>query len=254
MDGKDYLYDLLVHDLRGPLSVVSATAAGLLNKMDRYGILTEPQKNCLQRIQRNTKRAQAILNEILDVGRSEEGVFKEESFTMDSVVRESLLNVMESRDELPTEKLQAAKNSDTLDALLEDLGISIEITGRYEKLPFLHDRRKVQLIIENLLSNAFKYRRKEVQVHVYGEGDVIVTVSDDGAGIPKNELDSVYKRFMQCSNADKPDIQGVGLGLFCVRSLLETMGGEITLTSTEGSGTSFSVKIPPLVKGRGGMR
>ena len=72
MDDKGYLYDLLVHDLRSPLSVVSATTAGLLDKIDRYGSLTEQQKSCLHRIQRNTKRAQLILNEILDIGRSEE--------------------------------------------------------------------------------------------------------------------------------------------------------------------------------------
>jgi signal transduction histidine kinase len=254
MDAKGYLYDLLVHDLRGPLSVVSATASSLLNKMERYGTLTEPQKNCLQRIQRNAKRAQLILNEIVDVGRSEEHVFKEDLFGLDSVVRESLINVLELRDESTTERLQKTENKDDLDTLLGEQGISVEITGKYEKLPFLHDRRKIQLIIENLVSNALKYRRKEMKVSISGEGDLTITVSDDGAGIPKNEQDSIYKRFMQCSNAELPDIQGVGLGLFCVKSLVETMGGAIALTSTEGSGTSFVIKIPPLRKGKGGAR
>jgi two-component system, OmpR family, sensor histidine kinase VicK len=254
MEDKGYLYDLLVHDLRGPLSVVSATTNSLLNKMDRYGLLTEQQKTCLQRIQRNTKRAQIILNEILDVGRSEEHVFKEDGIDLSSVVRECLASVIETRDESLTERLVKAESQDAFAALLDELGVTVEISGKYEKVPFTHDRRKVLLIIENLVSNAFKYRRERMKVSISGETDLTIMVSDDGAGIPKNEQDSVYKRFMQCSNASGQDVQGLGLGLFCVKSLVETMGGAITLTSIEGRGTSFVVRIPPLVQGKGGGR
>ncbi len=252
MDDKDYLYDLLVHDLRGPLSVVFATVNSLLNKTDRYGALNDTQRSCLQRIQRNTKKAQVILNEIVDVGRSEEHVFREDLFDMESVVKESIINVVEFRDELEAERLRKTENKGAFDAVLRELGISVEMTGRYGKTPFRHDRRKVQLIIENLVSNALKYRRKTMEVRISGEEDVTIAVSDDGAGIPKSEQDSVYGRFMQCSNASGPDVKGVGLGLFCVKSLVETMGGAITLTSVEGRGTSFVVRIPPLVRGKGG--
>ena len=107
------------------------------------------------------------------------------------------------------------------------------------KSPFFHDRRKIQLIIENLVSNALKYRRKRMSVSVSGEQDVTITVSDDGAGIPKKELETVYGRFMQCSNAEQCDVQGLGLGLFCVKSLVETMDGAIALTSAEGKRNQF---------------
>jgi signal transduction histidine kinase len=254
MDDKDYLYDLLVHDLRGPLSVVSATTNSLLNKTDRYGALTETQRSCLQRIMRNTKKAQVILNEILDVGRSEEKVFKEDLFDVESVVKESIINGIESRDESGAERLQKAGTKEAFNAALDEMGIFVEMTGRYEKTPFHHDRRKIQLIIENLVSNALKYRRKKMTVRISGEADMTVAVSDDGTGIPESEQSSVYGRFTQCSNAGVPDVKGLGLGLFCVKSLIETMGGAIALTSVEGSGTSFVVRIPPLVKGKGGGR
>ena len=65
MNQKDFLYDLLVHDLTGPLSVVATTADGLLSRMDRYGTLSEPQKSCLERIVRNTRKVQLIVKEIL---------------------------------------------------------------------------------------------------------------------------------------------------------------------------------------------
>jgi signal transduction histidine kinase len=246
MDDKDYLYDLLVHDLRGPLSVVAVTTSSLLNKAERYGALTDQQKHSLERILRNTKRAQAILNEVLDVGRSQEKIFKAEPFTFFPVLKESLLNVMELVDESSMERLQKAKDEETLKNMASELGVSIEISGPYRKTPFVHDRRKVQLIIENLMSNAMKYRKKSMKVSVSGERDAIITVSDDGAGIPKNEQDVIYGRFAQCSNADQPDMRGLGLGLFCVKALVQAMAGGITLTSIEGSGTNFVVTIPRL--------
>lgn len=247
MDEKNYLYDLLVHDLRSPLSVVSATTAGLLEKMDRYGSLTEQQKTCLHRIQRNAKKAQSILNEILDVGRSEEHLFKKDTFLFEEVLKDSFLNVIESFDETQAEKLQKAGSKEEFTALLNGFGVFLEISGKYEKAPFFHDRRKIQLILDNLVSNALKYRRKKMVVSVSGDQDVTITVTDDGAGIPKKEQDTVYGRFSQCSNVAQSNVQGLGLGLFCVKSLVETMDGVIALTSTEGSGTSFVVKIPPLV-------
>ena len=98
MGPKEYLYDLFVHDLTGPLSVAAATAKGLLSGMETYGPLTEQQKRCLKRIERNTKRAQLILKEILDVGRSEEHLFHTNEFSLQELVKDALLNVMETMD------------------------------------------------------------------------------------------------------------------------------------------------------------
>jgi signal transduction histidine kinase len=246
MDDKDYLYDLLVHDLRGPLSVVATTANSLLSKADRYGALTEAQQVCLQRISRNAKRAQILLNEILDVGRSEAQVFHEEHFYLEGVVRESLINALEVFDEGATERLRKAESGEVLRGVLEQQGISVEITGKYVSAPFFHDRRKIQLIVENLVSNALKYRRKRMNVSISGEGEAVILVSDDGAGIPKKEQELVYGRFMQLGNAGLAEVKGLGLGLFCVKALVKTMGGEILLASQEGCGTSFTVRIPPL--------
>ena len=97
LDQKGYLYDLLVHDLRGPLSVIATTANGLLCKADRYGPVTESQEHCLKRIARNTRRAQLVLEEILDVARSEEHLFQAEPILFESVVKQSLANALERR-------------------------------------------------------------------------------------------------------------------------------------------------------------
>ena len=244
MDQKGYLYDLMVHDLRGPLSVVATTANSLLCRADRYGSLTESQVNCLRRIARNTKRAQFVLEEILDVARSEEHIFQTEHFLFEAVVKESVANALEVTDTRASERLQSSDDWEMVHQILEEAGITVEISGRYSKAPFFHDRRKVALIVENLVSNALKYRSKRVKVAISGEQDVTIVVSDDGTGIPEGEQGAVYGRFIQLSNAQGTLVRGLGLGLYCVKMLVETMGGQIGLMSKVGLGTTFTVQIP----------
>lgn len=245
MDQKDYLYDLLVHDLKNPLSVITATTKGLLAKSDRYGPLSATQEEALRRIARNTKKAQALLSEILDLARSEERLFCKDNFYFYETIKESIINVMEYTDAETSEKLQQIKEPAAEKKVLDQAGITVEISGKYEKKPFYHDKRKIQLILENLISNAMKYRKKNMKITIQGEQNVTVLVTDDGSGIPLDEQDSVFGRFVQLSNATCTPIQGLGLGLYCVKALLDTMGGDISLVSKAGS-TTFTANIPPL--------
>lgn len=245
MDHKGYLYDLLVHDLKGPLSVVATTASSMMSRTAQYGPLTSPQEQCLKRIMRNTKRAQLLLEEILAVARSEDRVFRTEHFLFEGVVNESLADAMEALDADVTDKLRKAGDRETVRRVLEEAGVSVEISGKYGSAPFFHDRKKIELIVENLVSNALKYRTKRIRVCVSGEGEASICVSDDGAGIPENEQCNLYGRFVQLSNSDIPTVGGSGLGLYCVKALVDSMGGGIECTSQAGGGTSFTVHIPP---------
>ena len=85
-----------------------------------------------------------------------------------------------------------------------------------------------------------------MEVCIGGERDLLIIVSDDGCGIPKNEQEVMYKRFVQLKHDELRQAQGFGLGLFCVKALVESMGGEIAVTSEEECGTTFSVRISPL--------
>jgi len=245
MGHKDYLYDLLVHDLTGPLSVVATTARSLLRR-EAYGSLTEQQKRSLERIERNAKKAQVILREILDVSRSEEHLFQKSEFYLQGLVKDALVSVMETMDAGVAERLEKLESLEAARGVFEEQGISVKVTGKYAGSPFFHDRRKVQLILENLMSNALKYRRKRMGVSISGETDLVILVSDDGCGIPEHEQEVMYKRFMQLKHDELRQAQGLGLGLFCVKALVETMGGEIAVTSGEKCGTTFTVHISPL--------
>jgi two-component system phosphate regulon sensor histidine kinase PhoR len=85
-----------------------------------------------------------------------------------------------------------------------------------------------------------------MKITISGEEDAMIVVSDDGSGIPEEEQGAVYGRFIQLSNADGELVRGLGLGLglYCVKMLVETMGGQIGLTSKTGCGTTFAVQIP----------
>ncbi len=245
-DEKRSLIDLLIHDLVGPLSVASTTASGLLHKADRYGPLTDRQKSALERILRNSRKAQTLIREMLEISRSEEGVFQKEHFPIGEVLRESFLDALEVISPEAAEKVCHVKDQGEFLCLLENHEIFTQISGSYCRSPFCHDRRKIQQIFRNLINNALKYRRRRVNLCVTGDRDLIVSVEDDGMGIPPGDQQMIFRRFVRLKEPGGIDTPGFGLGLAGVKALVDAMKGEITLVSHEGSGTCFTVRIPPL--------
>ena len=245
MDEKTLLFDLLIHDLTGPLSIVSTSAANLLHKAERYGPLTDPQKGVLERILRNANKTQTLLQEMIEILRSEEGLFRREFFSVEMALQESFLDVLELSAPTVVEALRQAGSMNEFRQILEPHGILIEMTGKYCKSSFCHDQKKVQQILRNLFSNALKYRRKHMGLSISGETDLLIGVEDDGMGVPLSDQEAIFKRFIRLNDSKSPNVAGLGLGLTGVKALLEAMGGEISLVSREGVGTRFTVRIPP---------
>jgi len=245
MNSKKDLVDLLIHDLNGPLAVVSTSASGLLNKTDRYGPLTENQRRVVDRIFRNSRKAQALIKDMIEIYRAEENLFQSDLFAVSDPVRESLLEALETVAPHVVENL-CLENQKDVEALFESEGISIQIQGKYCKSPFCHDRKKLQQILRNLISNGLKYRRERISIVVTGDEDLFISVEDDGSGIAPEQQEIVFKRFVRLEDGDHRELQGVGLGLWGVKLLVETMGGEIRLESCQEAGTRFTIRIPPL--------
>jgi signal transduction histidine kinase len=243
---KERLFDLLIHDLTGPLSIVSTSANNLLRKVDRYGPLTDSQVLLLERILRNVHKAQNLIQEMIEILRSEGGFFQREYFSIERTFRESLLDVLEMVAPEAVERLPQVENHEAFQHGLKEHGIFVEITGKYCKAPFCHDQKKIQQILRNLISNAMKYRRERMRVQISGEVDLIVLVEDDGMGIPLDEQEVIFGRFVRLNDKKRAYVPGLGLGLTGVKTLVEAMGGEITLESREGMGTKFMIRIPPI--------
>jgi two-component system, OmpR family, sensor kinase len=246
VDVKWRLFDLFIHDLIGPLSIVSASTDNLLNKVDRYGPLTDHQKRLLDRVSRNIHRAKNLTQEMIEILRSEEGLFEREYFSIEKTVAESLLDVLDMSIPDAFGRLSQAENQEAFQRDLKDYGIFVEIIGKYGKSPFCHDQQKIQQILRNLMSNAMKYRRQRMEVRISGEADLLVSVEDDGIGIPLEDQGVIFERFVRLNNEKRADLPGLGLGLTGVKALVETMGGEITLESRRGVGTRFMVRIAPI--------
>lgn len=243
---KERLFDLLIHDLTSPLSIVSTTADNLLQKSERYGALTDQQKKMIDRISRNAHKAQKILQEMIEILHSEEGIFHKDIFSIEDTLKESLLDALEITLPHAVEKLFQSKSYEEFRGLLHTHRIFIEMTGRYCTSPFCHDQNKIRQVLRNLMSNALKYRRERMEVAISGEMDLLVSVEDDGIGIPAERQEAIFKRFVRLNDKKSAHVQGLGLGLTGVKTLVEAMGGDIMLESEEGIGTRFVVRIPPI--------
>ncbi|SCD69201.1 Signal transduction histidine kinase [Streptomyces sp. SolWspMP-5a-2] len=127
------------------------------------------------------------------------------------------------------------------------------VTPRLDRPPALvTDETLLIRVLRNLLSNALKFtRRGEVRLEVTAEPrrdppGVLFTVTDTGVGIPAADLDRVFEAFYQVRGEHQNGRPGTGLGLPYARTLTELLGGSLTLTSTEGSGTRVRVRLPDL--------
>ena len=128
----------------------------------------------------------------------------------------------------------------------EDAGVRLTRTHP-DALEVLADGIRVRQVLDNLIGNAILYARPDGHVDVtLGESDggVVITVADDGEGIDADDVDEVFDRFYRGQNARRRHIGGTGLGLSIVRTIVESHGGDVSLASTAGVGTTVRVVLP----------
>lgn len=129
--------------------------------------------------------------------------------------------------------------------------IKIAMLELPDALQVVGDRRQLVSAIGNLVENAVKYSESgsSVEVSARPDGDSVeFAVTDFGVGIPARDLDRVFERFYRVDRARSRDTGGTGLGLAIVRHVANNHGGEVSVTSIEGEGSTFSLKIPKVVR------
>ena len=128
--------------------------------------------------------------------------------------------------------------------------IKVAMIDLTQPLKVVGDRRQLASAIGNLVENAVKYSEADSSVEVSARADgewVEFTVRDFGLGIPSRDLDRVFERFYRVDRARSRDTGGTGLGLAIVRHVANNHGGEVSVTSIEGEGSTFAFKIPKFV-------
>ena len=225
---KEEFLALTTHDLRSPLTVIS----GVINffTSGRLGELSPEQRNMVAMMERNTHSLIELVNDLLDASKLESGTMR---LDLSSVDLRLLL------DEL----------RDTMGPLTREKEITL--AGRVpEDLPPLRaDRVKLRRVLVNLISNALKFTprggRVEVSAARDGAGGMArVSVSDTGVGIAPEDTRKLFDKYEQARSRATRSEKGTGLGLYITRQLVELHGGEISVRSEPGKGSTFTFTIP----------
>ena len=212
------------HELRTPLTLI----ADPVNYIIHDDNLNSQQRSMLQIVQRNVLVLIQLVSEILDFRKVQNGKME---------LRLSDFNLAESMKQWI--KLFSAS------AQKKHIAISMDAP---DAVMLRADQDKIERICYNLLSNALKYTSEGGEITLTAKeenGRVMISVADNGCGISSDELPYIFDRFYQAKNAGR----GTGIGLAIVKAFTELHHGEVSATSIEGKGSTFTIHIPVRQKG-----
>ena len=126
--------------------------------------------------------------------------------------------------------------------------ISIEYKSKFQNLPQAYvDPEAIRAVLQNLLENAIKYTIDggRIEINVKKDNDhLVISMTDNGIGIPEDQAKDVFVKFFRASNAIKQETDGSGLGLYIAKTIVEKNGGTIWFESVEGKGSTFYFTVP----------
>ena len=212
------------HELRTPLTLI----ADPVNYIIHDDNLNSQQRSMLQIVQRNVLVLIQLVSEILDFRKVQNGKME---------LRLSDFNLAESMKQwIKLFSASAQKKHITISMDAPDI------------IMLRADQDKIERICYNLLSNALKYTSEGGEISLMAKeegGRVMISVADNGCGISSDELPYIFDRFYQAKNAGR----GTGIGLAIVKAFTELHHGEVSATSIEGKGSTFTIHIPVRQKG-----
>jgi Signal transduction histidine kinase len=215
------------HELKTPINVI----VGYLELLQEniYGELSPKQREICATLGKQAQTLTRLVKRLLDISRFEAGGGKLERRQIDL---DRFLHAFES----------------SFQVLALQREISFRVV-RGDNLPahVLWDEDRINEVLGNLLSNAFKFTDRGGTVELAVEGmdnEVTITVRDSGAGIPAEQLPHIFEKFYQASNQAQSSARGTGLGLAIAREIVEAHGGTISVSSSMGVGTTFTITLP----------
>ena len=215
------------HELRTPINATLGYVE--LIDMGLDGPVTERQREHLGRIRAGQQHLLAIISDLLNYSRIEAGQVQYDLAPVS--LRELVGSVVPMVEPQATAK-----------------GLALEWVPCPEELVGHADRTRAQQIVLNLLSNAVKFTprggRVDVRCAAAERGRVVVTVADTGPGIPPDKVEAIFEPFVQLGRSLTSGHEGTGLGLAISRDLARAMGGELSVTSVPGAGSTFTLTLP----------
>ena len=214
------------HELRTPLNAIAGYVE--LLQMGLRGPVTEAQVDDLQRISQNQRMLLALINDVLNFAKVEAGQL---AFELRDVSVHESLSAMEA---LVMPQLLARS-------------LRYEYTPVNPELTVYADREKLQQVVLNVLANAIKYTpaQGEIQLSATETPDAVhIHVRDSGRGIASEKLEQIFAPFVRIDTGYSRATEGTGLGLAISRDLARAMHGDLTVVSTLGKGSTFTLRLP----------
>ena len=240
----------LIHELKDPIAVIETGLRTLLEKQEKFGPLSSKQENTLKRTLRNTKKARAMLNDLLEIGRSESGCLFCSHFHPATSVYQALKDALEIMTGPLSDaigKYQAEKDAAEL---LSRNGIFVEISARVQDTEIFQDEIKFRQIAGNLFKNALHHRRERVNILMdIAENNLLLAVTDDGPGVGPEHHEMIFRRYAQVAECAVITRRGHGLGLAGAQILAHFLGGDIKIDSRKGQGATFRLTLPVRMAG-----
>lgn len=227
---KEQFVSVAAHELKTPVAVMKGYAQALLRTGEG---IPAPQRRMLEAIDRGADRIDRIVADLLDISR------------------------------LHLDRLELAREKVDLPELVRDVVERMALTtsnhlvsvARTEPAEVQGDRCRLEQVVTNLVDNAIKYSpfggNVEVEVAVRGR-EAVVSVGDQGVGIPKDKQPRIFERFYRAHNDTPYDYGGVGVGLYISREIVCRHGGRMWFESEEGRGSIFRFSLP--LRGERGRR
>jgi signal transduction histidine kinase/ligand-binding sensor domain-containing protein/DNA-binding response OmpR family regulator len=212
----------IAHEIRTPLSLITAPLESIIVSGDG----NTKTRNNLDIIKVNANRLLELINQLLDFRKVEENMFHYK-FKYQDVVK-IVRKVYEQYER------NAKMNN-----------IEISFKPEVEEVKSNIDKEAIYKIVSNLISNAVKHTQSKIEIKVEAkEGNIYISVTDDGAGIDKKHLNAIFEPFFQISDNNNRLKTGTGLGLSLSKSLAEKHNGDITAVSAENEGAIFTLRLP----------
>ncbi|HEX6290151.1 MAG TPA: GAF domain-containing sensor histidine kinase [Herpetosiphonaceae bacterium] len=226
MRAREQFLSIAAHELKNPLTTLLGSIEHLQRRITRMSEAQERDHQIAQRIRDQTVRMTQMIDTLLDISRVESG------------------------------RLNLVRAPIDLAALIRRLVAEVQATNKQhtfgvevldDPLIVYADAIRLEQVLQNLLVNAVKYSPGggPIGVRLARRGlEASIAVTDQGIGIPQAAIPYLFERFFRAPNADKLQIDGLGLGLAVVREIVTHHGGEVSVASEEGQGSTFAITIP----------
>ena len=216
----------MTHEFKTPIATILVSSEILMQ--DKIAIFPERVKKYAKIVYEENERLKNLVDRVLLLASMEKDSFKPQLVLLDahSVVKECLNNF-------------SVQMSGKRINLIHDMAA--------ENHHIMADRLHIYHVINNLLDNALKYSPKKPEISIKSKnenGHLLIEVQDNGIGISRENKNKIFEKFHRLQRGDVHNVKGFGIGLFYVKSIVEKMGGIISVESELNNGSRFTVRIP----------